>query len=407
MATLNVDERNLIIVQGLWALGDAIAGIFVTVFIFAHSDFATTLLYTGLNFSGLLVLYIISGRLMEKISSGTMVRIGLFLNALLYLSLFLLRGQAVRYLVLLGLLDGAAAGIFWSGLNLNQYAYSQHHTRVQYFGILSVVQNAMQAIGPFVGGVVITLLGKSTVIGFSSAYALLFLTTSFVYFTGALFIGKLPQHELLNFSYKKFFTHKRSAAWKSVLWQHAVFGSFDVLLGTVITVLVFTIVKGEFLLGSARTILAIITAIGSLIATRLLKRLPGAYWIGSLGIALGILGFAVMPDIRGLWVFIIIYGITVAFLPTWLLTTWFHTLDQEHLNWQKNFHVIIERDIALGVPRIISYFLLIYVIRYGDQVRLAWEALYILPVFPIVLGILFALHKKHESVILPEPEMLG
>jgi YQGE family putative transporter len=402
MAILNSDEHNLILVQGLWSLGDALAGIFVTIFIFAHSDFASALTYTGVNFCGLLFWYVCSGRLMEKISSGTMVRIGLSLNAILYLCLFLLRGDAVRYLIPLGFLDGTAAGIFWAGLNLNQYVHSQRHTRVHYFGTQSAINNGMQAAGPFIGGAIITLLGTSTILGYTSSYAALFLTTSLVYILGTVFIGKLPQHERLSFSFRKILTHKKSIAWKGVLWQHAAFGSFDALSGTVITVLVFTVVKGELLLGSARSVLAIITAIGALLATRILYKVKGGFWIGSVGVSLGILGFTAMPDIRGVWLFIFLYGITAAFLPTWLMTTWFHTLDGERMDWQQDYHIFIERECALDVPRILSYFLLIVLIRQGNQVQIAWHALYILPIFPILLGILFSIHAKKENKILPE-----
>jgi YQGE family putative transporter len=401
MAILNSDERNLIYLGALWSLGDALAGIFVIVFIFAHSDLATALFFTGINFFALLLWYIFSGRMMEKISSGTMVRIGLLINALFYLCLFLLRDRAVNFIVPLGLLDGTAAGIFWSGLNLNQYVYSQQHTRVHYFGTQSAINNGMQAVGPIIGAVIITWLGKATVIGFSSAYALLFLLTSLVYFLGTLLIGRLPRHGLLTFSYTKFFTHKRTAAWNRILLQHAVFGSFDVLLGTVITVLVWTVVRGEFLLGFSRSILAVITALGALLATRILKRVHGGFWVGSIGISIGIIGFSLVPDLRGVWFFILVYGSTAAFLPTWLLTQEFHTLDREKVDWKNDFHILIERDIALGVPRILSYFILILMIRHGDQVQLAWNTLYILPIFPIVLGLLFSIHQKNETEILP------
>lgn len=394
MGTLNTDERNLNLVQGLYFLGDSLAGIFVTVFIFSHSDFGTTLIFFGLSLFSLLICYVLSGRLMERIPSGTVVRLGLFIAAFFYFLLFLLKNEAVWYIVPLALLRGIATGLFWSGLNLNQYVFSQRHTRIHFFGSQSVINNAVRAAGPVIGGFLIARLGTHELIGFNSAYAILFLVTALVYFFAAAFIGKLPQHELLRVSYSKFFSYKRSAAWKRVLWEHAIFGSYDILSGTVITVLMFTVVKGEFMLGSVQTILAAVMAVGAAIATKMLKKVNSAFWIGSVGVSLGFIGFAVFPNLIGLWIFIIVYGLTATFLPTWMLTEWFHTLDRSQYDWRNNFHVLIERDIALGVPRVVSYGILFYFVQYGDQIQLAWNTLYILPVFPIVLGILFALRGR-------------
>jgi len=392
MMKLNADERNLILVQGLYNFGTALAGIFVSIYIFSRSNVSTTLLFNAVTFTALLLSYLCSGRVMETIKSGMLIRAGLFLNAVFYFLLFLVKDQAVHYLVPLGVLSGIGLGNFWAGLNLNQYVYSQHHTRVHYFGMQGVINNIFRAIGPVIGGMIIV---------FSAGYAVLFFIAFLVYFLAAFFIGKLPEHELLTFSYKKFITHKRSAVWKRVLWQHAIFGSFDVLMGSMTGILMFVVVKNELFLGYSQTISAIILAAGSWIALRLLKKSPYAFWVGAIGVAISIVVFAAIRDMRGLIFFVLLSGITGPFLTTWLLTAWFHTLDRQEFDWRSNFHVFIERDIALGIPRIVSYVILMYVLRQGDQVQLAWNALYVLPIFPILLGILFTVHAKRESEILP------
>lgn len=401
MASLNADERNLNLVQGLYFLGDALAGVFVTVFIFAHTNFQTVLIYTAINFCMLLFIFLISGKIMEHVASGTLVRTGLLLNGLFYFTLFILRDNAVHFLIPIACLDGAAAGFFWSGLNLNQYVFSQHHTRVQYFGYQAALNNSLRAAGPIIGGAVITVLGRDTIIGLYGAYAMLFFAVSIVYILAATFIGKLPEHGLLQFSYHKLVTHRRSFAWNMVLWEHAVYGCFDVLLGTMIGVLTFVVVKKEIILGGTQTVIAVIAAVGAITATRLLKKSHGMYWVGSAGVAIGILGFAVSHDMRGLWFFVIVYGFASAFLPTWMQTLWFHTLDDERFDWQHDFHILVERDIALGIPRILSYVILVAVVGQGNQVNLAWNWLYVLPVFPLILGILFSVHHKYEAEIVP------
>jgi len=399
---LNVNERNLILIQALDFFTSSLAGIFVTVFLFVHSDFKTTILYSLISFSSLLFFLIMSGWTLRYIVSGLLVRLSLLGSAIFYLLLFLLREQAINYLIPLAIFNGCIGGNFWAAFNLNQYIFTSKDTRIKYFGSAIAFLNGLQALAPLIGGAIITFTGHLVFLGLPLGYSLLFLLVSLVLGFSALLIGKLPEHEIISFRFTDFMTHKRSSTWLYVLSIYFVYGSYDVALGTVTGILIYLIVRQEIFLGVTQTATFLLAALGGLLAIPLLHKHPRYFWIGGLGIPLGISLFAFNQNLVGLTLFTIITGVTTPFLDTWVSTVYFSTLDATHGNWINKYHLLIERDFALGTSRILSYIGVYIFIYFGDQVKLAKTWLLFLPLFPLIVGILLHLYAKSTKKIVQE-----
>lgn len=391
---LDRNERNLILIQALNFFTSSLAGIFVTVFLFVISDLKTTVLYSLISFSSLLFFLILSGWILRHIASGTLIRLAILGSAIFYLLLFFLRERAIEYLVPLALFNGFVGGNYWAAFNLNQYIYTSKDRRVKYFGSAIALLNSLQAVGPLIGGAIITFTGSRVLLGLPLGYSLLFLLVSLVLAVSALLIGKLPQHEMISFRFSHFFNYKRSRAWKYILAANAALGFFDVALGTVTGVLTYLIVRKEVLLGATQTAAFLLGALGGMLAIPLLHKHSRYYWIGVVGLSFGIGLFAVYQNIFGLIVYTVITGITAQFLHIWLSTVYFTVLDDFKQNWKEKYHLLIERDTALGVARILSYIGIYLFIYYGDQVTLAKTWLLFLPVFPLLLGVLLYLYEK-------------
>ena len=395
MARLSNSERNLIIVQGFVFFASSLASIFVTVFLFQHSDLKTTLLFKLVSLSTLLFFYVVSGWTLKKIQSGLVIKLTLLSAALFYFLLFVLRDKAVNFIIPLALLDGFGAGNYWAAFNFNQYLFTRKRKRIKYFGSLTAVINFTQAIAPLIGGLVISLGKSHSLFNRDAGYTVLFFLVFVLWMVSIVVIGKLPRHEMFLFSFSDLIKHQRSKRWKLVLWQNAFLGLYDISLGTISSILIYIIVKQELILGITRTALYLLGAIGSLLAIRTLKRKSGSYWIGSFGLASGIGLFAFNQNLFGLLFFVIITGITSPFLNTWLSTINLQAIDDEPKHWKQKYHLLIERDIALGIPRIISFLFLYFFIQGGDQVQLAKDWLYLLPILPIVIGLLL---KKYQAI---------
>lgn len=388
MSAFNQEEKNLMTIQAIDYFSSALAGIFVTVYFFNHSDLKTTVFYNLILFITLLFFYVASGWTLKKVSSAFLIRLSLFSGALFYLLLFILKEQSVKFIIPLGFLSGFSAGNYWAGFNLNQYIFTNKEKRIEYFGSITGIINFLSAFAPLIGGAIISLFVSFNLLGRETGYSFLFFLVFALLMIIVLLVGKLPSHEIPKFSYKHIIFHKRSRSWKLILWQNFFLGLYDTSLGMVIGVLFFLILKNEFNLGGTQTIAYILGTLGSLISIKLLNKNKNFFWVGSLGLAIGIGLFALLKNWQGIIFFIIITGFCAPFLNNWLSTVYFKTMDEKNIHWTEKYHLMLERDIALGIPRILSFLFLFIFLQFGDQVKLAQFWLYLLPLLPLVLGVL-------------------
>ncbi len=402
MKSLSVDERKLLIIQGCDILAYSLAGVFVTVFFFSHSTLSTTALFRAITFASMVFFFALTGRLLKYISAGMLIKFSLGGGALYFLLLFLLREQSIRWYVPLGILDGAMGGIFWAAFNLYQYIVSSSGRRVAYFGWGQALFNLASAIGPTIGGLVIVVSSRTS-IGLTGGYTILFLIVSIILGVTAFIVGKLPVHGDIAFSYKHLLTHKRSVGWKLVLGQQALLGLYDVSLGTVTSVLFFLIIQSESKLGILLTVGSLLATVTSIIVTRTLVKYPQLYWAGIFGSMLSIVVFAYQQNVMGMWLMIGIAGMTLPFMMTKLSAAYFDALDQAPGTWENKFHMMIERDGLLGLLRMISYIILFFILRGGNEITIARTWLYIIPVIPFAIGVLLALSSRRKKITAPIP----
>lgn len=399
MASLSTDERKLLIIQGLDSLAYALAGIFVTVFFFTHSDLRTTILYRAIAFASMTVFFGLAGWMLKKVSSGFLMKAGLVAAVIYYLLLFYLKEKSVTYIIQLGILDGFTGGAYWAGYNLNQYILTHEGRRMQYFGWGSAIVSSAMAVGPLIGGLVITTV-KSATLDVVFGYSTLFFLVAAIIAATIVVIGKLPSHEIPQFSYRHLW-HPRIREWKSVLVQQGVLGLYDVAVTTLTGVLLFLILRNEAKLGTVSGISSALSTIASLLSIRLLTKHKKWYWLGSLGSALGIGVFGFSQTVGGMWIFIILTSLCAPFLLNTLSAVNYDAMDRAAGTWQHKYHMILERDVVLGTLRTISYVALYWFLGFGDQVTLAQTSLLILPFAPLLLGLLLVGYHRIPKVIVP------
>lgn len=404
MRSLSGEERRLLFIQTFDVLAYMIASVFVTLFFFSHSDLATTALFRAVAFASMTFFFALSGKLLRHVSSGTLIRLGIGGGALYFLLLFLLREESIRWFVPLGVLDGFTGGVFWAGFNLNQYILSSAGRRVAYFGWGQALFQLAVGLGPAIGGGIITIIG-STAIGKTGGYITLFIVVSLLLALVAVLVGRLPGHEIPVFRYRHILYHRRSRLWNIVLAQQAVLGLYDVALGTVLSILYYLIVQHEGRLGLMYSIGALIAALSSVAVTRLLVRFPHSFWIGAAGSALAITLFASQQNLIGVWSIIIISSLTVPFMMTMFSTAYFDALDRAPGAWQHKFHLMIERDGLLAIFRMISYLVLFALLQVGDEIAIARTMLFVLPAFPLAIGVLLQLSTRLQKEVPPAPSL--
>lgn len=397
MTQLNTEEKNLIIIQGLDFFAASLSGIFVSVFIFINSDLRTTLAQLIVMNISFWFFYMASGWILRKLQAATLIKTSLLTSTIYFLLLFFLKEKAVQYIIPLSIISGFGGGIYWAAFNLTQYALSNKESRIKYFGWSQAVLNGFQAIAPILGGAIIAVTGDKLLFGVKAGYSILFLIVSLIYLFMLVLFQSLPKHEPISFSLKHIIGHKRSDVWLNVLCQQFLFGMYDVLYGLMLGILIYIIVKGEFLLGAAQTLGFLSCSVGSILAINILHKFKQGFWIGITGQVIGIIMFALNQNLIGI-IINIITGLITPILNTWLSTITYQVIDQDLRHISEKYYFLAEQAFTILFARILSCCLLFIIIGFGDQVQLAKQSLFILPIFPLIIGLLLTKYEKDKNL---------
>lgn len=383
---MSKEEKLLLKLMGFFFFTQALAGIFLSVFLFQLGGFKTVAVYWLITLITLFIVYVSSGYLLKKYSSVDLIRFGFLFFSILYGLLFILGESSINFLVLLGILNGLGGGNFWAGNNLTQYIATHEHSRHEYFGKLNFSMNLGWSVGPILGGATIhffKILNLEDI-----GYGVLFLTVALLFTFLFFFVQQLPKHTGIAFSLRDIISHKRNVSWKIVLGQQFLYGLFDNAFAVFSAVIIFLIVKEEFILGSVSTVSTVVYALANILAIRLLRQYKYSYLVGAIFSSLGLFLFGWLGNWLGIASLILINN---AFLPLLNITTAkaiYDVMDKSRESWQDKYHFLVERDSILGFGRILSYILLLLFFAQGDQLAVAKTWILIIPIFPLAIGIL-------------------
>lgn len=383
---MSKEEKQLIKLNGIFFFTVSIAGIFVNLFLFQLGGFRAVVTYGLFNLAFLLIIYFLSGYLLKKYSSRTLIRSGILLFVISYTSLFLLGEKSINFLIPLGIIQGLANGCYWPGNNLTQYVATHEHSRQEYFGKLFFYMNIGSAFGPILGG---------SIIQFFNLYSLKFVGYSSVFFLVALLFAilfwvtnKLPTHKGNQFSFWAILKHKRSLNWHIVLIQQFLYGLFDVSFAAFSGILIFLFLKQEFSVGVVNAASSLVFAFANFLAIRLLKKYKKIYILGTFLSTAGLFLFGISQTWLGIFGLVVVSN---AFLPLLNITTskgLYDTIDSVQEDWKAKYHFLVERDFSLGIARILTYAVLLFLFTPGNQTAIAKSWVLIIPIAPLLIGAL-------------------
>lgn len=391
-------EENLLIkIQGLLFFSTSIASVFLNLFLFTLGGFSSIVKFNLASLSLLFILYILSAFSLKRTTTKNLIRISLLFYSLLYLLLFFLKDKSVNYVFLLGVIQGIGHGFFWPGNNLSQYILTHKKTRNHYFGRLNFLLNIALSFGPIIGGSIITFfaVNSSKEVG----YTTIFLIVGILIWIIFLFSSKLPEHTGIKFSFHHIIKNKRGLDWKIVLLQQFLTGLWDVTFSAFFSVLIFLIVKQEILVGAINTIDGFIYAIFSITASFILQKYSNFSFIGAIIGSIGILFFAFFQNWFGILFFVILANSSLPFLNIAISKSMYDVIDSKEGEWQEKYQYFIERDSVLGVARIMNYLILLFLFMNGNQIEIAKKWLFIIPIFPFLIGFLQYYQNKKSSKV--------
>lgn len=382
---LTIEEKNLLKIQALGFFSGSLAGIFTQFYVFKFLDFKGLALYNFVQLIALVILYIVSGYLLKKYSTKDLIKSSLLLTTVSYLILLLFKEHALDYIVLLGIISGSAAGLYWSGYNLSQYILTHAHSRDHFFGRFMSVLNFASGIAPLLGGLIVSYLGYPALFAIVAA---LNLALSFV-------ANRLPQHKGVEFSMRHFLTHNRSKRWIESLKQNLILGLYDSGQGLFTGILLFLILLDPTTVGFARTMFFLVSALTGMFAGKIIASHRHSMIYAGIMAMLGFIALGASQSVLGVVLFGLLTGISLPIIYVRYSSEILNAMDENESSWHHKYEMFIERDTVLGVGRIASMFMLLVLFSHFDREVIAQWWMISFSVFPLILGIMVTKNTTH------------
>ena len=380
-----MQETNILLkINGIYSFALFLGGIFLQVFLFTLGGFRAVVQYNLASTIFILIFYFISGWLLTRVRSKNLLLLGIGAYVALFLLLFLFREQSLSLVVLLGAIQGMATGIFWGVMNLLQYAFVTQESRHSFFGRQSFLFSITGGIAPILGGMLISSMGflVSKEFGYSFVFFLIAVLMAMLYREAK----NLPDQEVIDFSLYDVTKHRRSRMWRLTLLQDFFAGLFDSLFPAFSAVLIFLIVKEEFILGFVNAGGAIIAACAGLGAGIILAKKHTSFIAASYIAASGIGLFAWQQNWWGLIALAFLFNAAMPVLGVASSKVFFDVIDRLGRDWQKKYYLFLERETALGLGRVSSLLLFLLAVSDRNQLEIARGAIGLLALIPLCMG---------------------
>lgn len=368
-----------------WFAG-SLAGIFVDLFIFRQTgQFQSLVVYNGFIFLFLLIIYALSGYWLRHYSARTLVKLGNGLAVIFFGLIVILQHRSIDWLIPLAILKGISAGLFWSGINLHQYLTTYNQDRDYYFGVQEFWLNLSRIAAPFLGGLIITLgnfLTRQPLTG----YYLLFMITGVIIAIATIETWSLPRFSGIDFKLGQL-RHilTRNPPIKQIFWQQTLMGWRDVSSMTLISIIIFLVLRQELTIGFYNSVMGLVMAGAGVMFAKILTAQNRVRWslIGAVGLSLGLIVIGLWPNFPGLIISSLV-GIPGTALAITLSTIFYDVADVDRAHWRLKYAYLLGRDVALGSARVISYLMLWWLLTVLPQLTVARWWLIFLSLLPIM-----------------------
>ena len=242
--------RFLVFINGAYTAANLLAGTFLSIFLWrASHDLTPIAVYSGLSALMIPLAFIANGLVWRGIGAGASIRLGLFGNGFVYLLILLLGNQAPHWVVALGLMRGIAEGFYWSGFHLVTYDTTCDADRDRYFGAQATLNAFLGAALPPAAGAIIVAGGHAG--GPYVGYELIFALAAVMLMVAMVLAGRLPSAERPRLSLSRVIRlAQRNPDWQWVTRARLTDGFTGSLMGLVLTILTYLVLKNEQQVGN-------------------------------------------------------------------------------------------------------------------------------------------------------------
>ena len=149
----------LLVIQALFAVGSALSGTFIPVYLWkASQSFMLIGWYTLGQYVTSGLTFWLAGKWVKERNKMHSLRLGILLSGSFYFTVLLLGQSAKSYGLALGVLNGMALGFYWLAFNVVYFEVTEPDTRDRFNGWAGLLGSAAGMIAPWVSGLLIVAM---------------------------------------------------------------------------------------------------------------------------------------------------------------------------------------------------------------------------------------------------------
>jgi MFS transporter, YQGE family, putative transporter len=375
-------QKLLLIIHACYGLATTMSGLFLNLYLWRLSnDLTVNASFILVTFFFGTVSFAVGALLSKKTDRIFSFQIGIGLTAIFYLLVIILQEQTASYPMLIGILNGTAAGFYWLGNLVLTYDLVDNQSRSQFMGKQMAVFGIVNTFGPAFAGFIISKLDLM-------GYNLVFTFSLLLFFTGLILSFRLPRD---NSAKKPLYLqllwrfNTRKPSLKPMWFGWFIWGICEGLLGFFPTVILFMNVNNEFLVGISSILFGIVAVLSSLWHSKYNHREREPYTLLMVWIIyfLACVPMILYMNIWTVFIFLIVTEISKTLLGVTYFSFMFTTIKDLPRSGLRTESMVM-REIMLNIGRIIS------IITFIGLYLFAQELIYYYLLFAIFIqGLLF------------------
>jgi YQGE family putative transporter len=377
----------MVLIHAAYTAAQLLAATFLSIYLWRSGhDLVPIAVFNGLMAATIPVVFVLSGTVLPQAPAASTIRFGLAAIGLSYLAVLLLGASSLHWVVALGLLRGLGEGAYWVGYHVVTYDATVESDRDRYFGAMAAGNWLLTAaLPPLAGAVIVTgsHWGEANL-----GYQLVFALSAAVLAAAMMVAGSLPAGKRSGFSLAEVLQlPHRNPAWRFVTWARLADGCTGSLIGLVLSVLTFVVLRNEQSVGNFNGLMGLL-GLGVSLALAALIRPRIRYRCALIGASLLTCSTLLLPlylSVGALVAFGFLRALGGPLHGNALAPVALSVMDRDPRARQLRFEYIVHSELCLGLGRVASIGGFLLLAAPLDQVLLARLVVVVAGAAPMVI----------------------
>jgi YQGE family putative transporter len=357
----------LLVMNGLFAIANALSGTFVGVYLWkSKNDFALLGWFALSTHIAMAVTFWLAGKWVKEHNKMNCLRVGVLVSACFYMLVLWLGSRAIDYVFVLGFVQGIASGFFWLAFNVVYFEVTNPDNRDRFNGWTGLLGSGAGIVAPWVSGILIVKMAGA------SGYRLIFSISLGIFMIGVIVSFFLKKRKVAG-AYEWLLpirsVRKQGTPWRSVSAALVAQGFREGVFGFMIGLMVYITTASEARLGSFLLITSSVSLVSFWATGKFMKP---RYRNMSMLIGAWVMTIVILPFFWKVnYTTLLIFGIgTSLFIPLYsipMLSAVYDLIGGNPRSASQREEYIVLRELSLNVGRILGVLLFIAVVSWSTK----------------------------------------